>query len=296
MPIIKIGKSRGEEFDFFYETFGHGYGNEKVILIHGFLTAGYKWKRQIEYFKQFYNEFEICVFDNRGVGSSGTPKSKFTTKEMALDILELMDHLGWDKVHVVGASMGGMVALELAHTAPKRIKSLVLAVTHAGSMPPLISMMNFTKISIENNLEKKTELLLELLYSPQFLNANKSSLMAEHIADATRDRKPTMAAELGHLRCVMTHKVSDKRLKEIKASKIPILIITGSLDNLVKTSNSHHLSKILEPVDFVVFEGCGHALHVEKNDDFNQCITKHFRQHSSNTTTNTITTTISSSS
>ncbi|KAF2075410.1 hypothetical protein CYY_003289 [Polysphondylium violaceum] len=294
MTIIKIGAKRGEEFNFFYQTFGNGI--EKVILIHGFLTQGNKWKRQIEFLEQ-QQDFEICIFDNRGVGQTDNPKSKITTKEMALDVVDLMDHLGWSQAHVVGASMGGMIALELAHHAPKRIKSLVLAVTGAGDTPPMSAVVNFSKSMIEKQADKKVELFLQLLHSPAYLAANRERLMAERLLQAETDPEPSMSATMGHLRAVLTHKVSSKRLADIKASKIPILVVTGSLDNLVKTSNSYHLSKALQPVDFIVYNNCGHAIHIERTNEFNNDILKHMRAYSFNNSTPTsITTSISSTS
>jgi len=300
MTIVKVGASRGEEFDFNYETYGHG--PEKLIMIMGFLTPGNKWKRQLEFLNQFYNELEICIFDNRGVGLTATPKSSITTKAMALDIVDLLDHLGWEQAHVLGISMGGMIAIELAHTAPKRIKSLVLAVTHAGSMAPARGMAAITRTLFERSVAKRGEILLEILYSADYLSkihyqqsdkTNKQVLLEDYIESQKSDPQPGLSAVAGHIRAVMTHSVSAKRLAQIKASQIPILIMTGTKDDLVKSSNSFQLSKILEPVDFVVYEGSGHCINIENYDQFNDTIISHFRKYfTSSTSTTTVETTI----
>jgi pimeloyl-ACP methyl ester carboxylesterase len=67
------------------------------------------WDYQYGYFSK-QKEFSALVFDNRGVGWTDSPKGRYTTSEMAKDVLDLILHVGWDdKVHVVGISMGGMV-------------------------------------------------------------------------------------------------------------------------------------------------------------------------------------------
>ena len=75
------------------------------------------WVRQIKDFGQTEAEkYTTLVFDNRGMGESGKPLLRYTTSEMAKDLVELLDHIGWTQdrsVHVVGISMGGMIAQEL---------------------------------------------------------------------------------------------------------------------------------------------------------------------------------------
>ena len=75
------------------------------------------WQRQTKDFGHTDSDKYSClVFDNRGMGNSDKPLLRYTTSEMAKDIVELLDHVGWKdqrSVHVVGISMGGMIAQEL---------------------------------------------------------------------------------------------------------------------------------------------------------------------------------------
>ena len=75
------------------------------------------WMRQLKDFGHTEAEkYTTLVFDNRGMGESGKPLLRYTTSEMAKDLVELLDHVGWTEdrsVHVVGISMGGMIAQEL---------------------------------------------------------------------------------------------------------------------------------------------------------------------------------------
>jgi pimeloyl-ACP methyl ester carboxylesterase len=113
-------------------------------------------------------------YDNLGCGRSSTPLTlEYTTVQMAKDALVLIDHLCWPQCHVVGVSMGGMIALELALLAPRRILSLTPMVTHAGGLlgqAPLIGlrlMLRSFVIRDEDGLVNNT---LAMLYGQKTLS------------------------------------------------------------------------------------------------------------------------------
>jgi pimeloyl-ACP methyl ester carboxylesterase len=155
MPHLQLSNNQVslENLNVYYEV--HGEGPIKIVFIGGmcifhcfrpnqnvtfnFYISGFgnichQWDLQVEYFTQF-PEFSILIFDNRGSGFSSSPSGRYTTKQMAIDTLELLDHLRWERFHVVGLSMGGMVAQELAFLCGsgcrKRIASLTLESTVA---------------------------------------------------------------------------------------------------------------------------------------------------------------------
>ena len=83
----------------------------------GLGSFGSAWQRQTKDFgHDRASEFSALIFDNRGMGASDKPFSRYTTLEMAKDVIELVDHLGWTSersLHIVGISMGGMISQEL---------------------------------------------------------------------------------------------------------------------------------------------------------------------------------------
>lgn len=79
-----------------------------------------------------HGDTDILVFDNRGVGESSTPPGGYTTEVMARDALSLVDHVRWEDAHIVGFSMGGMIAMKLCAIARHRVRSLCLISTHLG--------------------------------------------------------------------------------------------------------------------------------------------------------------------
>lgn len=94
------------------------------------------WQRQTCYFGHDHaDRYTMLLLDNRGVGASDKPLARYTTTEMAADVVEVLDQIGWTaprSLHVVGMSLGGMIAQELACAHPRRLRSLTLLCTTAG--------------------------------------------------------------------------------------------------------------------------------------------------------------------
>src|SRR4030042_6341962 len=108
-----------------YKVEGQG---DPLVMIMGLGSPRGGWSSQAPFFKKY---FQVVIFDNRGVGKSEKPEGPYSTRMMADDAIKLMDHLGIKKARVLGASMGGMIAQELAINYPERVSKLVLACTFA---------------------------------------------------------------------------------------------------------------------------------------------------------------------
>src|SRR5262245_22114978 len=119
MSTAKIGS-----LDIYYEEHGAG---EPLLLIMGLAADSTAWMFQVPAFAEKYR---TIVFDNRGVGRSSKPAGPYTIHEMADDAAGLLDALHVQRAHVVGVSMGGMIAQELELRHPERVHGLVLACTY----------------------------------------------------------------------------------------------------------------------------------------------------------------------
>ncbi|MBC9930057.1 alpha/beta fold hydrolase [Chitinophaga qingshengii] len=97
-----------------------------LVLSNSIATSYHMWDIQID---AFTPHFRILRFDTRGNGSSSAPDGDYSINRMALDVIELLDHLGLDRVHFMGLSLGGYIAQYLAIHAPERIDRLILAHT-----------------------------------------------------------------------------------------------------------------------------------------------------------------------
>ena len=122
---------------FHVQTFGSGV---PVIMIMGLGAPGDKWKHNYELLSRW---FWCIVPDNRGAGLSDKPEvESYTTEQMADDIIGIMDALDIKKAHVIGVSMGGAIAQQVALKAPKRVISLILTSTFASVSPAFKKALN----------------------------------------------------------------------------------------------------------------------------------------------------------
>jgi len=118
MPTANIG-----DIQIYYEEQGQG---QPLILILGLGQDIATWEYQIA---ELSRHVRLIVFDNRDTGLSSRCSDNYTTETMAQDALDLMDYLGIERMHLLGTSMGGMIAQHIALMAPARLKSLILAST-----------------------------------------------------------------------------------------------------------------------------------------------------------------------
>ncbi|KAJ1562246.1 hypothetical protein HK096_000605, partial [Nowakowskiella sp. JEL0078] len=212
--------------------------------------------------------------------------------EMAQDAFDLIQHLGWKNVHVVGVSMGGMIAQEFAVKFPKLVNSLTLASTNAGrSFPPLKYMpwLLQTLSNIALDLSKLSDKVPLLLYSKNWLKARSGSDSTltnyEQIKmfhkGRTDDRPPQSTfAAIAQMWGILQHKVSTSQLKNLgiyfSKVSVPSLVIHGTEDVFVHLRSALHLAQSLS-ARLVIFEGRGHAMNHEEIHLFNQLLLQHFQ-------------------
>ncbi|KAJ3326854.1 hypothetical protein HDU76_012597 [Blyttiomyces sp. JEL0837] len=287
--ISRVGEKRGNPVDLYHEI--HGHGKHKVLFITGWAGSCDNWKFQTEFFGKL-KDFQVCIYENRGSGYSSSPPKDYSMKDMAKDAYDLIQDLGWKKVHVVGVSMGGMIAQELALLDPSKITSLTLASTCAGrTMPPSKHMpwimAALTKIAL--GLADIKDKIPFMLYSQRWLNAPapKSTGMASNLdymlkfhGGRVEDRpKQSIFAAVAQLSGIIRHYVSPDRLQHLRQNllktSIPALVVHGTEDVLVHLKSAWKLSQDLG-ARLVVFEGRGHALNHEDIETFNRLLLRHF--------------------
>ncbi|ORX96090.1 alpha/beta-hydrolase [Basidiobolus meristosporus CBS 931.73] len=236
--------------------------------------------------------YQACFFDNRGVGRSGI----FFTSEMAKDALDLLEHLGWtSNTHIVGISMGGMISLELSLIAPPgMIGSLVLTSTHAGrTLVPLAGLIALGRSMLCISIASRARCNTELLYPTAWLDSaapektgyktNRERTFVGMLETARAAPEPTIIGIMGQSSAVIRHYVSAKRLREIRDKGFPILVVTGTIDLLVRPSNSYYLAKELE-ARVEVFRGSGHVVPVEQEERYNKLLLEFIESAGDNAT------------
>lgn len=152
------------------ELTGEGY---PLVLIMGF-SANMDWWDP-ELVDDLSKEFRVLAFDNRGAGRTVTPdEGEFTMELLADDTVALMDTLGVEKAHIVGMSMGGMIAQELALKYPEKVDKLVLGCTNCGgeqSVPPSREVLQ-TMMDRSGGVEGICKRTIEVMLPKEYREAN----------------------------------------------------------------------------------------------------------------------------
>jgi 3-oxoadipate enol-lactonase len=259
--------------EMYYEEHGHG---DPLLLIMGLAADSVAWMFQLPAFSEHYR---TIVFDNRGVGRTSKPAGPYSIAQMADDAAGLLDAAGIQRAHVVGVSMGGMIAQELALRHPQRLRGLVLGCTYAkpdaGVEQQMESSLAFFGGSrgadgqIHVDLSKVDPMsffqhLLPTVFNAQFIMAELPKLM--QVFSGALQYGFSMDAILAQVAATQGHNTLD-RLAQIKA---PTLVITGDSDLLIPPTNSDTLAAKIPGATLVKLPGGSHGFNFETPDVFNR--------------------------
>ena len=250
MPSIDAG---GTELH--YVRAGSG---EPLLLIQGMSATHMTWGPS--FLSPLEEGFECIVFDNRGMGLSGPAEMPFTTADMAGDVVGLLDALEIERAHVLGISMGGMIAQELALAHPERIRSLTLGATYCGGpegtlmSPEDLQMLGAAMASGER--EQVFRAMWEINLSPAFRAEESRYTAFCEMAAALPAPKEVIVQQM---RACGDHDTSD-RLAQIE---IPTQVIHGTADRLLGVDNGIQIAALmsLEPQ---LLEDVGHMFWWEQ--------------------------------
>jgi len=242
--------------EFHYERSGSG---EPLLLIQGMSGTHVAWG---EPFKGALEEsFDVVAFDNRGIGLSAPVDGPFTIVEMAEDTAALFSELGLESAHVVGISMGGMIAQELALAEPGLLRSLTLGCTYCGGPgSQLMPEENLQKIVAGMSSGDRDNAIragYEVNLSPAF-RADESTWTAFHeMATSVPAAKATIELQA---QAIFGHDTSG-RLGEIE---LPTLIIHGTVDGVLPFPNGELIASLMPAARFEVLEDVGHMFWWEQ--------------------------------
>jgi len=238
-----------------------------LILIQGFAGNHKAWFFQTPVFKKYY---KVIIFDNRGIGNSGTSGEPYTIKTMADDVIGLMDNLNLDKAHILGLSLGGLVAQEIAISYPERVIKLVLGSTFAGREvknihPELRGTLGIqegsTDVDISNVDFKK---LMNFMVTTAF---NKR-LYRMVLVPLSKYSLRSLDAE-GYLR-QMESVAGYDTLDRLQLIKAQTLVITGTGDRIVSPSMSDLIASKIPNARLVKVKDGSHAFFMEMRGRFNK--------------------------
>lgn len=226
--------------------------------------------------------FRVVTFDNRDVGLSqhfdelGVPNvvwetfkhrfglpvhAPYTLHDMARDTLGVMDALGIESAHVVGISMGGMVAQRVALAAPERVRSLASIMSSSGAryLPGpkqhvLQALMSNPKGDGERAIVEHYVHLFRVIGSPGF-PMDEAALRERIVVATRRSHRPS-----GTIRQLTAVAADTRRADELPRIKTPTLVLHGRADPLVPLACGHDTARRITRAKFQVIDGMGHDL------------------------------------
>ncbi|MDG1312034.1 MAG: alpha/beta hydrolase [Porticoccaceae bacterium] len=266
-PLKTIGVNG---IDIAYRTVGEGADRPKIVVIMGLGGSNVAWGDNL--IRGLSDAgYEVLMFDNRDTGAStrfdswGQPtiwlqlikhklglsvNAPYSLDDMAADAVGLMDALGYQDGHIIGTSMGGMIAQIVAAKYPERTRSLIsiMSTTGARHLPP-----------------------------PTSLAENRLKDLAEGEAEADREAKirargfyPKSMPR--HLMAVF--KVGD-RSGAVASIQAQTLVVHGADDGLIPPAHGEHTAELIEGAEFILFEGMGHNLPEAVMPDLISSMTAH---------------------
>lgn len=255
--------------DFSYQIAGNDRGH-KLVFLHGILGSGANWRGIVP---SFADRFHLLTFDQRGHGRSFQPKTGYSPKDYAQDLKLILDSLKWEKVHLVGHSMGGRNALEFANLYPDRLHSLVIE-----------------DIGVEAGEEpvRRIERLLELVPRPfknrgearEFFNTKYPRLIAANPSAKTLSQyfytniieTPDGGADWrfsldGVLESLKEGRKED-RWDLIEGLQVPTLYLRGEKSQDLSRENFEKILKKNPKIKGLEIKDSGHWIHFDQPESF----------------------------
>jgi len=242
--------------DIYYERSGTG---PQLLFLNG---SGSTLAQAALLIAPFAQRFDLVAHDQRGLGKTQIPLGPYSIADYANDALALMDAVGWDRGRVVGVSFGGMVAQELAVTAPDRVERLALCCTSPGGAGGAsYPLQDLASLPAPERAERATK-LLDTRFDATWMETHPADrglveMMAERRADKGKSAEQ-LRGESEQLGARAQHDVSD-RLHRISC---PTLVAGGLYDGIAPPVNSVAIAARVPHADLRLYDG-GHAFFAQ---------------------------------
>lgn len=239
-----------------WERHGHG---APLLLIQGLGYARWGWEPVVPLLAE---SFDVLVYDNRGIGESDAPPGPYTVAQLAADAVQVLDEAGVERAHVVGTSLGGMVAQELALAHPERVGKLVLVSTTPGG-PEAFPMP-----------ERTVQLMTGGATLRQFVENALAPRADEAIVERILAHRERTAQPLEAWQAQAAAGAAFDAYDRIGGIRAPTLVLHGTEDAVVDPRNSAHLGRAIPGARVELFPGGGHIFWWEQPEEFARVVTE----------------------
>lgn len=255
MPHVSIA-----DIKLYYEMFGRG---EPILFIHGLGSSGRDWHNQVEFFSK---QYQVITVDLRGHGQSSKPPGPYSMLLFAADTVDLITSLGISPCHVVGISLGGMIAFQLAASRPDLVNSMVIV----NSRPEFI-IRTFTEYIqlwqrdlIARLLGMRTEgkMVSKRLFPKLEQEALRKELVQHWAENDSRAYRESMHARVGW-----------SVVGQLGSINIPTLVVAAEEDFTPLSYKEAYVTQMPQ-ADMAVIPDSRHATPLDRPDMFNKTVKK----------------------
>jgi pimeloyl-ACP methyl ester carboxylesterase len=264
-----------DDIELCYETFGDP-SDPTVLLVMGLGTQMIAWHE--DFCAQLVDRgFHVVRFDNRDIGRSthltdvpaptvtqllrrDKRAAAYRLEDLAADAIGLLDHIGVEKAHVVGASMGGMIAQTIAAKYPDRVGSLVSIMSNTGSRwtgQPAFTVMPVLLKAPPKQREAYVDFIEKVHETIGSTELERDIESVRQMADVSYDRRQDPRGAGRQLAAILA---SGDRTAELKEIRCPTLVIHGTADKLVRPSGGKATAKAIPGAELMLIDGMGHDL------------------------------------
>lgn len=246
----------GGDLPVWWEERGQG---EPLLLVMGHIYGMRMWHRVVPALAEHHR---VITFDNRGIGRSPAAPGPHSIRAMAADAVAVLDAAGVASAHVYGASMGGLIAQEMALVYPHRVRSLVLGCTGCPS-DKASRPARFARLKYRIPLR----LFAPFMRTSMYGSATDRSLIDEDVA-LLLDIPVSSSALAEQARAIAGYRSSE----QVRGIKVPVLVLHGEEDKVVPVARAHELHEAIPGSSLTVFERAGHNFTTDVTEAANSAV------------------------
>jgi 3-oxoadipate enol-lactonase len=266
-----MGLAKAGEIELSYDRAGEG---PPLLLIMGMSGTKHHWGESL--LATLRHDFDTIVYDHRDAGDSTRTGRPFTISDLAEDAAGLLAALDIDSTHVMGISMGGMIAQELALSHAENLRSLTLGCTYCGGEGSLLAsegvMRKLAEAMSSGDRERAIRASWEVNVSPSF--AADEEAWVRFRATGMRYGLPVEVI-MRQMQAIAGHDTSAR----LSCIDIPTQVVHGTLDQLLPVQNGHMIAELIPDSRLEIFEGVGHMFFLEKPERVAELLREHATLH-----------------